>query len=126
MCEKEILRLDSLKKFDDFIEVLSFYHVKRCEHEDCSQCLFVVNLRYLYVEHFTQELEITEPLRNYCRLRCHQFMCARFFIHHLANLEKQRVALEKEFHNTLKIWKYTKQEQLPPPDVILPQTNTKK
>ena len=40
----EFLLLDfaSLKKFDDYIKVLNFYHVERCEQDDCSQCLFAI------------------------------------------------------------------------------------
>lgn len=64
MCESEIPKLDTLKKFDDFLKV-SFYHVERCKNEDCSQCLFAVNLRYLYVEHCTQGLVNVVSLRNY-------------------------------------------------------------
>ena len=34
-CEIELAEFNVLKKFDDFLKVLSFYHVERCEHEDC-------------------------------------------------------------------------------------------
>ena len=46
---------NTLKKFNDYIKVLSFYHVERCEKDDVSQCLFTVNLRYLFTEHEVQE-----------------------------------------------------------------------
>ena len=52
----------SRKKFDDYIKVLSFYHVEKCEHDDCSQCLFTINLRYVYTEHVTHEKKM---LRNF-------------------------------------------------------------
>ena len=42
----EINKLDSMKKFDNFLKVPSYYHVERCEYEDCPQCLFTINLRY--------------------------------------------------------------------------------
>ena len=60
----EFLFLDftSLKKFDNYIKVLSFYHVERCEQDDCSQCLFAINLRFLYTEHVIQEKKI---LKNF-------------------------------------------------------------
>ena len=47
--EQEILKTDSMEKFDRFLKILDFYHVKRCDHEEYSQCLFAINLRYLYV-----------------------------------------------------------------------------
>ena len=46
----EINALNSMKKFDNFLQVLSYYHVDRCDHTDCSQCMFAANLRYLYVQ----------------------------------------------------------------------------
>ena len=60
----EFLFLDftSLKKFDDYIKVLSFYHVERREQDDCSQCLLAINLRYVYTEHVIQEKKI---LKNF-------------------------------------------------------------
>ena len=59
----------TLKKFDDYLQVLfffylkvlfestfeSFYHVEKFEHDDCSQCFFTKNLRYIYNEHVLQE-----------------------------------------------------------------------
>ena len=47
--EQEILKTDSMEKFDRFLKILDFYHVERCDHEEYSQCLFAINLRYLYV-----------------------------------------------------------------------------
>ena len=41
----EINKLDSMKKFDNFLKVPSYYHVERCEYEDCPQCL----LQLIYV-----------------------------------------------------------------------------
>ena len=60
----EFLFLDftSLKRFDDYIKVLSFYHVERCEQDDCSHCLLAINLRYVYTEHVIQEKKI---LKNF-------------------------------------------------------------
>ena len=57
-----LLGFTSLKKFDDYIEVLSFYHVERCEQDECSQCLFAINLRYVFTEHTVHEKKM---LRNY-------------------------------------------------------------
>ena len=45
---------NTLKNLDDYIKVLSFYHMDRCEQDDCSQCLFAISLRYVYTEHVIQ------------------------------------------------------------------------
>ena len=50
MCEKELKEFLSLEKIDNFLKVLSLYHTERCQLDDCSQCFFTVNLRYLYAE----------------------------------------------------------------------------
>ena len=100
----------SLKKFDDYIKVLSFYHAERCEHDDCCQCLFAINLRYVYTEHVTHEKKDVKQLRNYCIMRKEQFIATRLFIHRLAELEKQRLELEKQFRETLSIWNKNKDE----------------
>lgn len=45
----------TLKKFDDFLKALNYYHTERCERDDCSQSLFAVNLRYIYTEYVVQQ-----------------------------------------------------------------------
>ena len=47
---KRYQELSSLQKCDQFLKLADFYHVERCENEDCN-CLFKMNLRYLYVQH---------------------------------------------------------------------------
>ena len=105
---------NALKKFDDFLIVLNFYHVERCEHEDCSQRLFALNLRYVYTEHVVQNKEGVEGLKNYCKMRKEQFVCAHIFIHRLAETERQRLDLEKSSHKTLSLWNNTETEMLAP------------
>ena len=46
----KIAELDSMENFDNFLKVLSYYHVERCDCENCSQYIFTISLRYLYVE----------------------------------------------------------------------------
>ena len=48
--ERNIKELSSLRKFDDFLKLTDFYHVERCENIDYSNCLFLINLRYLHVQ----------------------------------------------------------------------------
>ena len=98
---------NTLKKFDDFLKVFNFYHVQRCEHEDCSQCLFAINLRHVYTEYVVQNKEVVQELKNYCKIKQGQFVCARVFIHRLAEIEKQRLYLEKSFDKTLSQWNNT-------------------
>ena len=98
---------NALKKFNDFLKVFNFYHVERCEHEDCSQCLLALNLCYVYTEHIVQNKEEVEELKNYCKMRKEQFVCAHIFIHRLAEIERQRLYLEKSFHKTLSLWNNT-------------------
>ena len=52
-----LLEFTSLKKSDDYIKVLSFYNVEKCEQDECSQCLFAINLRYVFKK--------KKMLRNY-------------------------------------------------------------
>lgn len=37
-------------------------------------------------------------------MRKHQFICARLFINRLADIEKQRLELEKSFVEILRLW----------------------
>ena len=107
----EFLLLDftSLKKFDDYIKVLSFYHVERWEQDDRSQCLLAINLCYVYTEHAIQEKKDIKELRNYCIMSKEHFIASRLFIHKLAEIEKQRLKLEKEFRDTLSLWNKNKE-----------------
>ena len=120
MCDQELEKFTDLEHFDSFLKVMSFYHTERCEHNDCSQCehndcsqcFFVLNLRYLYTENRIQQKDSVETLKNYCRMRKMQFMCTRLFIYRLAlaEIEKQRIELEKSFNRMLQIWNNTKSE----------------
>ena len=117
----EFLLLDftSLKKFDDNIKVLSFYHVERCEQDNCSQCLFAINLCYVFTEHIVQEKEDVKELCNYYIVCKEHFIASRLFIHRLTTLEKQRLELEKQFRETLSLWNKNK-DKMPAP---LPNLN---
>lgn len=70
-----IENFQSMKIFDDFLKNLSYYHVERCEHETCSQCVFAVNLCYSHNQNIVQQSTSVEPLINFCQLRIHQFNC---------------------------------------------------
>ena len=111
---------NTLKKFDDYVKVLSFYHVERCEQDDCSQCLFGINLRYVYTEHVIQENKDVKKLRNYCIMRKENFIASKLFIRRLAELERSRIELEKQFRGTLSLWN-KKKDEMSSPSVNLSQ-----
>ena len=48
-------RIIFIKKIYELTKLADFYHVKRCENIDCSNCLFIINLRYLYVQNTVVE-----------------------------------------------------------------------
>ena len=64
----EINSLNSMKKFDNFLKVLSYYHVERCEHTDSSQYLFASNLRYQCVQNTVQGCDSVVSLRSILQL----------------------------------------------------------
>ena len=47
-------------------------------------------------------------------MRKEHFIASRFFIYRLADLEKQRLELEKQFRETLSLWNKDKDEMLAP------------
>ena len=53
--EKEIECLNSYEKIDQFIGLCNFHHLHRCENIDCSNCKFILNFRYMYVENITDQ-----------------------------------------------------------------------
>ena len=77
--EKDIEKLSSLRKFDEFLKLADFYHVERCENIDCSNCLFVVNLRYLYVPNTVLEDDSIAPLQKFSRVKYVNFHLIRLF-----------------------------------------------
>ena len=61
----QLKKLDSMKKFDNFLKDLSYHHVERCKYEDFNQCLFTINLRYLNVENTVQQNDSVIPLQQF-------------------------------------------------------------
>ena len=100
----KIAELDSMEKFDNFLKVLSYYHIEHREDEDCSLCIFTINLHYLYVENTVQGNNSVVPLQQFCILKIDQLKCCRAFINTLVKLEKVRILVENEFHKTLELW----------------------
>lgn len=112
---------DSMKKLDDFLKLSDFFHVERCENVSCSNCLFIINLRYLYVQNTVHEEESVVPLQKFCRKKIEIFNFVRLFLKTLGSIEKKRVQLEKEFHNTLALCnKPMNPQPEPPPQPLTP------
>ena len=58
----------------------------------------------MFTEHTVQEKKDVKELRNYCIMHKEHFIASRFFIHRLADLEKQKLELEKQLRETLSLW----------------------
>ena len=65
--EKDIEELSSLRKFDHFLKLADFYHIERCENIDCSNCLFLINLRYLLTT--VLEHDSVAPVQKFCNIK---------------------------------------------------------
>ena len=110
--EKDIEELSSFRKFDNFLKLADFYHVERCESIDCSSCLFLINLRYLYIQTTVLEHDSGAPLQKFCRIKHINFHSIKLLLRSLAAIEREKLRLDKEFHRTLEVW------NKPPPQNI--------
>ena len=81
--------LDLMKKFDDFLKLCDFYYVEQCENEDCSNCLFNINLR-LFVQNKVHQQESVVPLQTFCKIKIKKFNCVCLFLKTLGIIEKKR------------------------------------
>ena len=86
--EREVEDLNAMKKFNDFSKLWDFYHVERCEHVDCSNYLFIVNLRNLFVQNGVHEQDLIVPLQHSCRMKIKEFNCFMLFLKTLGALKK--------------------------------------
>ena len=100
---------------------MNFFHVEKCKHDN-----FSVSFRYklkLYIHdpchgaYYSKKQDIKE-LINYCKMRKEQFVSARFFMHRLAEIEREKVLLDKSFDETLKLWSSKEKELSVPPQNI--------
>ena len=86
--ETEVEDLNAMKKFNDFSKLWDFYHVERCEHVDCSNYLFIVNLRNLFVQNGVHEQDLIVPLKHSRRMKIKEFNCFMLFLKTLGALKK--------------------------------------
>ena len=86
--EKYIEELDSFKKFDQFINLSTHYHLNKCTNGNiCNRCDFIINLWYLQDEKFiNNEATNIEKLQNYCRIKHFRFFSLRVMLHILASI----------------------------------------
>ena len=88
--EKGIEHLSSLQKFDRFLKLAHFFHVEKCENIDCSNCMFIINLRYLYIEKSVIKLDSIDSLQKYCMEKYINFYLLRYFLCTLREIEKKK------------------------------------
>ena len=94
--QKDIADLNMLNRFDQYINLSTYFHLNRSERHDCDNCNFLLNLRYIYVEVLVnQNGDGVEKLRNYCRHFFGNFFSLRTFLRSLAAIEREKVKLEK-------------------------------
>ena len=65
--EKEIENLCDMGKFENFLNVINLYHVKRCTKNNSGTCNFICNIRYLYIENVLKKTPDVENFKKYCR-----------------------------------------------------------
>ena len=82
-------------------------YLNRCENIDCSNCKFILNLRYLYIENLTDWKNDVDKIQKFCRFNYGDFFFMRTFVHFLADIERKRIDLDKKFKEILKIWNAT-------------------
>ena len=102
--EKEIEKLDCLKKFQRFITLCSFYHVDRCKRNNCVNCSFINKLSYIYTENFPHEVNETLGLQKFCREYFGSFFSLIILSKSLAAVQKEKIKLEPKFTALLEIW----------------------
>ena len=87
--EKNIYELSSLQKFDEFLKLADFYHIERRENVDCSDCLFIISLRYLHIQNTVAEKDSIDLLQKVCRMKYVKFHSIRLFLRSLGTIEKK-------------------------------------
>lgn len=101
--EKDIVELNSFKKFDQFINLCLFSHLNWCEKDnDCVNCNFIV--RNVYVENLSDNVNGVGSLQNYCRKYFGSFFSLRTFSKSLNAVGKEKIKLEKKINDVLRIW----------------------
>lgn len=106
--------LNTVKDFTDLIKVINFYHFNRCAGKDCHYCSFVRGLNTICEELEKEKSEDITRFKFYCIIRKELLIASRIYLHKLAEIEKKRRVLEKEFQKVLSPWN-KKKETMPSP-----------
>ena len=94
--EKDMEELDCLDKFAKYILLCTYYHLNRCENNvDFSNCTFNFNFDYLYAENLIGGN--IENLQKYGSFHYCSFFTLRTMLQSLAEIEREKLALEKKF-----------------------------
>ena len=104
--EKEIEILNNLQKFNRLTCLCIFYHVNRCEQENCTNCSFADKLEYIFTENYPDKVNGTEGLQKFCMEYFGSFFSLTCFLKSLAAVEREREReekLESKFNNILKV-----------------------
>ena len=64
---QSIQKMDTLHEFDNFIGLLNYFHVSRCEKLTCPRCSFTADLRYFWVSN-QNSVDAVSPLQHICRI----------------------------------------------------------
>ena len=106
----EIKKLSDFTKFGQYIDLITYFHVKRCKHENCSNCKFAISLTDLYIGNFETQNRI-KILQEFCVEYFGHFFSLKILISSLVINGKKRIKLEEakkeldeEFNCLLSVW----------------------
>ena len=103
--QKDIENLNSFKQIDQFINLCLFCHLKRCEKDNnCINCNFITNLRFVYVENVLDSTNGVENCQAFCRKHFGSFFSLGTFLRTLAIVEREKIKTEKKFVGVLNVW----------------------
>ena len=82
------------------------YHYVRCEKNPCSYCKFFVEYKHFFLENFDQESseELISYFQDHRRKNYNDFHQLTIFLKSIAEIERQRLELDKKLKQTLETW----------------------
>ena len=93
--EKEIEKLNTLEKCDKFILLGTYFHVNRCENDDCRNCTFINKLCYIYNGNYNGGENEVLNLQKICRKYFGNFFWITVFLKSLVSVERKKEKLEQ-------------------------------
>ena len=102
--EIEIEELNNLEKFGQFIDLTTFYHLRRCRHNFGNNCTFIDKITNVYIENFHNEENGINNLQKLCREYFGNFFSMVSLLNCLVVIEWEKVELEEKFNDLLKVW----------------------